>query len=32
MKITHIILWNGERVNTAVSLAMAKQTKAGHGT
>ena len=29
MKITHAILWNGKRVNTAISLAMAKQTKAG---
>jgi hypothetical protein len=29
VKITHAILWNGKQVNTAISLAMAKQTKAG---
>ena len=29
MKITYTILWNGRQVNTAVSLAMAKQTKTG---
>ena len=29
VKITHAILWNGRQVNTAISLSMAKQAKAG---
>ena len=29
MSNTHAIFWNGTRVNSATSLAMAQQTKAG---
>ena len=29
MKTIYFILWNGKRVNTAISLAAAKQTQAG---